>query len=96
MTKFVAIGFVALFVSVVIFMAGNFPITRVRSGDYDTHVIHYKPECEGVLKRYMPNEHKQHFKNYAEYVAMVDALKTCGAHATPGLVKTWVWMPISR
>lgn len=93
MTKGIVIAFVALAMAATVFAAGHVPILWVSSGDYNSHVTKYRPQCETVLKRYMPNERKQHM-TYHEYAAMVDALKGCNAHATPGMTKQWVMEPM--
>lgn len=95
MTKLAIIGSVAIAMLATVVIAGRVPITWVSSGDYNSHVTRYRPECEQVLKRYMPNERKQHM-TYAQYTAMLSALHGCNAHATPGASKEWVFMPITQ
>ncbi len=95
MTKFVVILIVLTCSLVAYVAAAHVPIEWVLSGDYNSHVTNYRPECETILKRYMPDERKQHM-TYHEYTVMIDALKACNAHATPGLAKQWVWQPIPK
>jgi hypothetical protein len=95
MTKVTILSITCLFVLTAFVAAGAISVKWISSGDYNSHVTNYRPECESVLKRYMPDERRQHM-TYHEYSAMIDALKICNAHATPGLVKAWVWMPIPK
>ncbi len=80
--------------SVLCVLAASGGVRVVRADlDYNTHVTRYNPSCEKVLKRYMPNERRQHM-SYAEYISMTGALKQCNAHATPGMMKQWAMAPM--
>ena len=93
MTRVIVIGCVALMSVATILLAGRIPISYVSSGDYNSHTMNYRPECEQVLKRYIPNEHKQHM-TYYQGLAMAEALNACNAHATPGMTKQWAMAPM--